>query len=72
MILTTTEVHAILNVSTSTTTYDTLIDYYIPIVTEDVMQIANHRYHDAYHWIYDDGLTFSTGSTITLQSDSRS
>jgi len=69
MLLSTTECYAILGLSTSVD-YP-LIDVYIPFVLDDIVQIANHRFHDAYHWLKDDGLYFSsTGKTITLDSDS--
>jgi hypothetical protein len=71
MLLTSTEVKAILGLSTSVNTYDRQIDYYIPIVAEDIAEITNHRFHEAYHWVEDDGLTItSSNDTITLDSDS--
>lgn len=71
MIITTTECKALLNISTSVTTYDSLIETYIPYVTDDVCAIANHRFHDAYHWIRNDYMTFSSSAkTITLGDNS--
>jgi len=67
MILTSTEVKAYLNISTSVTTYDTLINYYIPVVTDEIADISNHRYRDAYHWVWNDYLVItSSNKTFTL------
>jgi hypothetical protein len=71
MILNSTTCKALLNISTSTTTYDSLIDEYIPFVQADILEIANHRFHDAYHWVWNDMFVFSSSSkTITLGTNS--
>lgn len=71
MILTSTEVKAYLNISTAVTTYDSLIDYYIPVVTDEIAEIAGHRYRDSYHWVWNDYLVItSSDKTFTLGSAS--
>ncbi len=71
MIVTTTECKTLLNITS--TIYDTLIASYLSTVESDIFQYTGHRWHDAYHWLYDDGIVFSsTAKTITLSSDSTS
>ncbi len=71
MILTTTSCKALLNISTSITTYDTLISDYISFVQSDIIEISGHNWHDAGHWFYDSYLSFSSSNgTITLNSNS--
>jgi hypothetical protein len=72
MIITTTEVFSFCGLSTANnSSYIIDIEYYIPIITEEISDIANHRFRDSYHWLYDCGLIFaSSNKTITLSSNS--
>jgi hypothetical protein len=71
MVLNITECKMLLNISTAITTYDAQIETLIPFVQDDICAIANHRFHDAYHWLKDDGLFFSsTAKTVQLSTDS--
>lgn len=71
MIVNSTEVKAYLNLSIYSTIYDTSIDRFIPVVQENIINIANHRYRDAYHSFNNEYVTFSsTAKTITLGGNS--
>jgi hypothetical protein len=71
MMMTTTEVYTLLGLSTSVNTYANSITAQIPYVFSDIVEIVNHRYHDAYHWIWNDYMIFSSSNkTITLGNNS--
>ena len=69
MILNSTYCKALLGISTAVNTYDQLIDIYIPVVSEDLANYAGHRFHDAYHWLFNDYMVFkSSDSSITISN----
>ena len=71
MLMTTSEVYSLLGLSTSVTTYYDNIEMYIPFVLWDICEISNHKYHDAYHWLWNDHMNFSSSNqTITLGTNS--
>ena len=66
-----TEVKSYLGLSTASTTYDTDISIYTPIVWEDIKAITNNKFEEAYHWFQDDELVISSSNkTITIDTAS--
>lgn len=66
MLMTTAECKSLLNITT--TTYDSLIDTYIPFVWKDITRYTNNNYVQRKLSSYQ--LVFSTNKTITIEATS--
>ena len=73
VLLNTTDVKAFLNLSTSSTTYDTAIALYIPVILDDIVAYTRNKFFESNHWVDNTGFVVSSSNvTITLPSDSTS